>query len=334
MLEQKRFDQIDILKGLAIISVIFLHSLTAAQRDYIGGPFYIYQAVPVFMVLAGFNGISSYERRGCKTLREVYNWTFLSSKLHRLLLPYLFVCIIELGLLVGFLHMTASQVVTIFSTGGYGPGSYFLPIILQTTFILPIIYLLIKRNATVALILVFMIDIGFEIYAYHSGMSNPIYRLISLRYIFPVALGAWLAIRKSQSNLLLWIGALLSVAYIYLVHYASLIPPFQPDWQSQNIPSFFYPFLLVVLALKLLPRTIHPRLQKVTVIGKASYHIFFVQMVYFVTLSGMANRHFGVIPAIFFNIVVCLFSGVVFYSFEKLFRVKILNKSGGIKKVI
>ena len=323
---QKRFDQIDILKGLAIISVIVQHSLTGQQRDYIGGPFYIYQAVPIFMILAGFNGIGSYERRNCRTLGEIYNWGFISPKLSRLLVPYCLTFIIELGWLVGFLHMGARQIFNIFLTGGYGPGSYFLPIMLQITVILPIIYFCAKRNVSATLTISFIIGICFEIYAYFPGMPSSIYRLLFLRYLFAVTLGVWLATRKSQSNILLWIGSLLSVVYIYSVHYASLIPPFQADWQSQNTPSFFYPLLLVILALKFLPQTLQLRFQRVTVIGKASYHIFLTQMVYFTTVAGSISKRIGSTPmSAIINIVLCLVFGTVFYYCEKIFKSRFLK---------
>ena len=60
-MERYRSVQIDILKGLAIISVILLHSWDASFLLRIGAPYYISQAVPIFIIIAAYNGVCSPE---------------------------------------------------------------------------------------------------------------------------------------------------------------------------------------------------------------------------------------------------------------------------------
>ena len=60
---KKRSINIDVIKGLGILSVILLHTFNTEYLLKIGAPFYIWQAVPVFIILQGFNLTNSYKRR-------------------------------------------------------------------------------------------------------------------------------------------------------------------------------------------------------------------------------------------------------------------------------
>jgi len=51
-----RINQVDLLKGLAVISVILIHLFPAYLLSMTGAPFYYWQAVPVFLLLAAFTG--------------------------------------------------------------------------------------------------------------------------------------------------------------------------------------------------------------------------------------------------------------------------------------
>lgn len=58
-----RWHTVDMLKGVAIICVILSHvQLTVAQRYILLAPFWMWMAVPVFMVLSGFNFAASIEK--------------------------------------------------------------------------------------------------------------------------------------------------------------------------------------------------------------------------------------------------------------------------------
>ena len=91
----KRNYNIDILKALAIIAVILLHSL---QRDVLfltGSPYHIWQTVPLFMLLAGYNTANSYKVRKYESLNQFYNISLMYKKLQRLIYPFLLVWIVQ-----------------------------------------------------------------------------------------------------------------------------------------------------------------------------------------------------------------------------------------------
>src|SRR5690606_42156554 len=85
---KQHFQQIDILKGLAIIAVLLLHSLSREQLVASYAVFHIWQAVPIFMVLMGLNLGMSY---GSKTLHfgQLYTLHYFQKKALRILFPLL-----------------------------------------------------------------------------------------------------------------------------------------------------------------------------------------------------------------------------------------------------
>ena len=145
----KRELQIDYLKGLAIISVILLHSLTINQRDIIGGTYYILQAIPVFLILAGYNTIRSYLNKGITDLNSCYEKSYLMKKFKRIVLPYIFIWILELLILVITkqpVAITAKNLLILFIIGGWGPGGYFVALMVQFIIIIPVLYKIAQFN--------------------------------------------------------------------------------------------------------------------------------------------------------------------------------------------
>jgi len=278
--------QIDLLKGMAIISVILLHNTYFLKiMPYILGPFYIWQAVPVFIIIAGFNGFLFYSKRNIASLLQCYRLPLLIHRIERILMPYTAIWIIETIVLLFLLDRAFSPrgLLVSFLTGGEGPGSYFVPIIIQHILITPVLYWLAKRNALLMVVISFILTMSFEVFSTKCGLSAELYRLIYLRYLFAGALGVYLAMVDNRHNIFIIIGSFVSFLYILFVNYFGLHLPFiHPAWISQNAPSFMWPMMIVILGLDYLPRNVF-RLPGMMLakIGVASYHIFLVQMIYF-----------------------------------------------------
>jgi peptidoglycan/LPS O-acetylase OafA/YrhL len=178
---------IDILKGLAIICVILLHSWDKPFLLQIGAPYYISQAVSIFIIVAAYNGVNSYARVNATTLAECLN--NMPRRLKRLILPYCVVFIIECFIII-FVKSNAELLASITSkpliafffiaTGGYGPGSFFIPVLIPLIFILPILYILARKNMNVVLVVTFILNLAFEFYTIKSGMSDWICRILFL----------------------------------------------------------------------------------------------------------------------------------------------------------
>lgn len=328
---------IDILKGLAIISVILIHSWDKSFLLQIGAPYHIWQAVPIFIILAAYNNINSYNKHN--------KITFIIRRFNRLVWPYSATIVVEtlyiffinscmfldvfakVGHLINITNnLTYLDVVKMYSypnlflffvTGGDGPGSYFVPVMVQLILTLPLLCLLYRRNIALMVVVAFLLNIVFEVYAFVSDMPNHIYRLLYIRYLFAAALGIWLTIGIDRR--LLAVGSIISAIYITSVNYFGVVPPVQPDWGSQNAPSFMLPLLIVIIGLYILPKTVGNIITSIFVtIGKASYHIYLVQMVYFWSMLGhiINKMQLGFV----INIIICILIGLMFYYTSSTLR--------------
>ncbi len=156
---------IDQVKGVCILAVIAMHINASLS-------ILLWPAVSVFIIIAAYNNVNSYKRRG--------HW---SLRLKRLLPLYIIFIIIEIliGGWPGWL---------IVLTGGQGPGSYFVPVLLQVLVALPILYWIGKRNIYALLIAAFALNLAFNL----APISPATYRLCGLRFMFVAAIGVCLAL--------------------------------------------------------------------------------------------------------------------------------------------
>ncbi|KAF1083740.1 hypothetical protein SPSYN_03089 [Sporotomaculum syntrophicum] len=246
-------------------------------------------------------------------------WAYLFTVALEMLTSYLLTSFLQIG------NFQASYWVKEFFNGGSGPGSYFVPLVLQIIFFLPVLYILAQKNANLMLIGAFALNILFELGCYYWAMPQSTYRFIFLRYLFAIALGIWLAKAKHINWYLVTAGALLSLLYITGVSFYDLRPPVQPDWSPQNAPAFFWPFMVVLLGLKLLPEQANGPVKLIAALGKASYHIFLSQMVYFYYMDYL----FAKLPLglyILINLTICLSAGYLFYLLEQKLRAVLNTK--------
>lgn len=324
---KKRNHNIDIIKGIAIIAVILIHSLTDELLLDILSPFYIWQAVPVFMLLVGYNTAQSFQRRGYVSLNQFYNFPFLYSKVERLVYPFLFIWIIQV--IVHFLMLDGLSFKTLIAslfTGGWGPGSYFILVIIQATLILPLIYLLMKKNLTVMTIVLFFFSILLDVFFMMIDVPGSVYRVIVIRYVFALVLGVWLSLNTKKINYKWLIPlAILSAFYIAGVYYLEWEFFIERYWQSQHAPSYFWTLFLVIMGLKIYQfKAGNPLSRLLVKMGKASYHIFLVQMSYFWLITdSISNLPLTIYLVI--SLTICIVFGLLFFNAENTLRKAMKN---------
>lgn len=316
-----RNHNIDILKALAIFSVILLHSLPEPVLFLFGAPYHIWQSVPIFLILAGYNTANSYKKRNYESLSQFYNFPFLYNKLKRLVFPFLLVFIAEAVANFIFFGLSAKQLIMSFVSGGWGPGSYFVPIIIQATLITPIIYMLCRKNLTVMTIGLFIVNLILEAVSMAVEMPEGLYRLLVIRYLFAITLGVWLALNGKKINYK-WIMPLsvFSLIYITGVNYFDWVFITEEYWLSQHAPSYFWPLLLIIMGLRVYEFKAQNKLSKLFVkIGQASYHIFLVQMVYFWSNSMILPKT-SLAVYVVISLIICLVFGLLFFEMENFVR--------------
>jgi peptidoglycan/LPS O-acetylase OafA/YrhL len=300
----KRSVGLDALKGVAILMVIVQHTVPGHDVRGIWGAYWIHQAVPIFLIIFGFNGARVFRRSGARRLRDLYTRAYLTSRVRRLIVPALTVYL-AIGLVAsgqGRLHIGGLVLFGAAPLAGGAPGDYFVGLAVWLAFLLPLAWAWYVRAPRTALAGLVVISIVFELLArpvllgfskggYFDGMSP-------LRAAAAVAAGIWLAEVGGPAAAIKHRAALAVLGLLsglYLVAY-------QIDVLSGNEPGFgiFYPnftvdtgvwavgwslLLTVVLLLALdgadarLGRRNPGRLalSGLAELGKASYHVFLLQ---------------------------------------------------------
>jgi peptidoglycan/LPS O-acetylase OafA/YrhL len=292
MTPRSRLAQIDLIKGAAILSVIALHGLAARYLRDSWAVFHVGQAVPVFFVVMGMNAVlSSWAVRG-EPLRKLYSRAYLAGRVERLLVPFAVIWIASViaGVLHGGMHFGPAL-----ATGALplsGPGNYFVPIAIEFALLFPLLWWCFDRRPVATVVACFCLDAGFELLARHIHFpADPapyLYDTAIFRYLAQIALGLWIGAQlRGDRSRAGWIAALapISAAYLAVLHERSAT---FTSWLrfgfgiSTNFLSSFWAATLVLAGLRFLPRTETAAPARfVGALGRASWHIFLVQILWF-----------------------------------------------------
>ncbi len=349
----KHYLELDLIKGVMIVFVILLHSCLVfgsvlpkvypKSLDFII-PFSISIAVPVFFIVMGRNYGASFKRHHYTTLKSIYSLNYFKKQLKRTVYPLFIIAVlsIPIGLLVnGHLYFGVETLIGRIPFGGRSIewGNYFASIILEFIFIFPLMYIVYKKYPNLMLILAFILNLLFELVAvcfpiFWGYDAAYIYRASIFRYLFVIALGLWVADKLTVipvKELLLkykfiLFGLSLSLIVIFEnAFYGIKLPFFLYSWQPQNLLAAFYPFVIVILLFHILPSETGSKIVKfVGSLGKASYHIFLIQILFFA--SGYTGAKlilktrlytkigaYGLILSTILDLTICISLGFLFY---------------------
>ncbi len=336
---QKHIPAIDFIKGIAIIFVILLHSIPKQALESILAIFHLWQAVPLFFIIMGYNMALSFRRRGYTSLAS-YMEEYVYRRLKRIAPPFL--AIYALSLIIGAYRGFDHSFLWIF-IGRFPidlPGNYFVSMIFQFALIFPFLWILFTKNPKLLLVLSFLLDLAFQLTApYIAAFDNNyyLYNANILRYLSAIALGMWISKNPelfSRKNMFILAGSAMSFLYLVSVAFFSFRLPFiayDGMWIAQNVVSFFYPVAIVLIILKIFPLIQKVPLQQcICLVGKASYHIYLTQLlilglgfsaIYTHPISAQMSMYY----VIFRNLANCIIIGLSFYLFEIWLKKKLLN---------
>jgi hypothetical protein len=328
------YPQIDFVKTLAITSVILLHSLPAYILLDTYSAFHISQAIPTFIIITGLVWYLSFNKATKHTLKESYNRLYFKKKIKRFIIPFLIIYLIDLVYLLAVnFTITTQGIIRIltFQLPTGAPGSFYTSLIIQIILISPIIFYCYQKKPNLTLVGLFAIDLSFELIA--PVLPYWVYYISSLRYLAAFAIGIFLSkifiknttrFYRTRSFLVICILGIASSIYM-LLFMRQLTPLFRAEWETQNLLSFFYPSLLVTIILLVYPFFAKfPNIQdRLNIIGKASYHIFLIQLIYFgiggnqVFLLTTATLPVMGIVSITANLIITFALGLIFYYIDK-----------------
>lgn len=318
-MHNERNRTLDSIKGIGILLVLITHfSWSVQERGNLIFLLVINMAVPIFMIISGYTYSLSFEKKNVIGIEDAYKCRIIIPKILRYTIPFLFVVIWEMIDNHVYLSAAPPSVITVirwFLRGMVGHGSYYYPILLQMVFLFPIIYFIVARKKQKGLWICFFINIAYEILKWAYGISEDTYRLIALRYIFLIAIGAYAFVYKNELNLNKFIVfSFIGLSFIILYHYFNYIPEILSYWTSTCVIASMWIIPFVLFALK---HRIH--LPVVEILGRASYHIFLVQMVYYEGYHELLND-FTPNRIIYLLLAICICStiGVLFYYIDRI----------------
>ena len=90
--------ELDFIKGIAIISVLVLHSLKTETLDQIVSSFYLKQAVPLFIAVTFYLGFRSLSLKtnACEILKYWYSKNRIIKTYNRIVKPFILIYIAQL----------------------------------------------------------------------------------------------------------------------------------------------------------------------------------------------------------------------------------------------
>lgn len=204
---------------------------------------------------------------------------------------------------------------------------------MQFVFLFPVIYFIVKKYDFKGVIICGFINTAYELLQRAYMLNIDCYRLLVARYILLIAVGCYMTsdtfkIRKSFCVICCLIG----FGFIYAVEYMGYQPKILIYWSAR---SFLACLWIIPIAVFLMVKLKNVRMRLFELLGKASYNIFLVQMLYY---NGKEIKE-KLIPnrweLFIVGIVVCVVIGVIYYYIEtpitRWINKKIVVQKNGIK---
>lgn len=318
----------DIIKGIAVLMVVITHfAWKDSERLRYLFPFWLCMAVPLFMIISGYFAAASYEKKGINNMMQAYDKTILVQKFLRYTIPFLFAYAVDVVChTIEVKSFNIKSVMIFFLRGGFGgAGTYYYPILLQFIFVFPILYFIIKRYKN-GLWICLLLNIVYEILVQAYMVNGKCYRMLIFRFIFIIAYGCYLY--QNQGNklgkknwILFWAG----ITFVLATDYFNYTPITVAHLTRTCVYAVLFLVPLFSLAMKYCGNM---RCRVLELLGNASYHIFFVQMLYYSYWDKwvgdlIPNRLYHLLV----NIIICTLSGIVFFIIETPFSRFVLKKT-------
>ena len=268
-------------------------------------PLWVEQAVPIFFLVEAFQIYK----------KEQIHYPKLSKLWHRILKPFLVIQSIFLIYTIGFgvykgLDLSESLAHMLYS-GGSGPGSYFIWVYIQMAILCPLMYRV--TTSKFAFWIFAGISLSMEVICSIIAMSDNVYRLLCIRYVFLIYLGylwAKKGIQFSSRTVCLSILSAAAILMLYYAHHHQPVKSFEPwvfdtDWTSFHWFTYFLPWsFLPFVICKCYQFKPECRINKLLLLcGKRSYEIFLFQMLVFGVspLPGNVNILISLLPLVVYE---------------------------------
>lgn len=240
---RKNYLELDYLKGIGIILVILGHSFSFTRFELLNKEkyfiyYYIFKFIysfhmPLFFIVAGFLSNREYEIKA-----------FYISKIKRLLIPYIFINIIDYiprHLFSGFVNNSSNSLVRVIFYSGV--TTWFIYTLFMIFLIFPILDKFIFRKDKYRLFLYFLLGINMfnlEIFNVNIFTLNRIVFYLTYFYFGYVLKNYYEKFQENKyfnNNFIFIILIIFSICFLY-------------KYSENNITKVIYPFIGFTLFLK------------------------------------------------------------------------------------
>ena len=155
-------------------------------------------------------------------------------------------------------------------------------------------------------------------------MNATCYRLLAFRYILVIAAGCFIALNKEKKiNIRLAISSCITgIVFIIFVCYLGYVPKIIIYWTRTSFIACLYIIPIVMVCINQFSSV---RFRLLEILGKASYNIFFAQMLWFTVAAKYVSSENNRFIHLLVSLIVSLGSGVVFYFIETPITSRINN---------
>lgn len=309
----KRVFLIDAIKVFAIIAIITTHYPWEDPNSVVMC-YVIDMAVPLFVLLSGYNLSSSYRKWEHDLLTVKFKW--LWDHIFWFIIPYIpFFCVELLGNMYLGRRYLLKEIVVRLIEGGWGPGAYYIPMLMQLIIIFPLVHFLTVKWQEKAVFVIGAFNFLYEMIIQISGISSHLYAILIFRYLFIIALGCYLSISNKKINrwfllTFFFIGSL----FIYLTGCLNIQFPIFRLWTTTSMLTGLYFFPVIYILFKKCNCDVenHAISLLITIIGQNTYYIYLVQKTWY--YSGITNLflRYPVVVRLLINIIACTIIGVIY----------------------
>jgi len=321
--------QIDALKAVMIFLVIFDHIVYWDIKNLIGAALWERISIPIFLVIMGFNMGKSFKRRGADTLKQLYSKEYFKKKVVRYIVPFLILYGVStlFGLIWYKFDVSAMYQQQLGPSNGimnlfigilpfWGPGNWFIPVILQSILLVPLLYKGFTKKPVLTLILCFIVEIVMQLTVFFfigdlfpgGVISWPKVHILNMFmtstffYLSAIGLGMWFSLDhdlQSNRNLFMWFLFPISLSYIIAYQFFGFqymigdVPLIRGDYHLLVFP---YSAFLFLLALRYLPKKANNRFSRaISYIGKSTYHILLIQIFGYGMIYAVFGTHYSIV---------------------------------------
>lgn len=314
--------QIDFIKGLCIIFVVWTHCMYREELRAILFPYWGDTAVPIFLLIQVFH----YFKKGTETrmpspikLWKRIVWPFLAMLAAMFLFQYLLYYDVTQGAFSLSLYWDKR-----------GPGSYYVFVYLEFALLLPLLAPLFRRLSVGWLFVLFLVLSQItETVCSLTQCPDSIYRITFFRYIFLIFLGYLLATKGITLNWQTIILGIIGMVFIFLFSYAGadMQPLFCTNLGNWPLCHWICYFYIACLFLGLLQWVyakaghFRPLAAIIEQIGVYSYQVYLFQIFYYATISLLVSRWLAPIEShamqrllyIALSTIVCVLPAMILY---------------------